>query len=362
MDFNESHLPPDVLNAYSLTSGTLSHHAQSETNTQTSETIDLRLNSAETANGTNDGLKMWEDSTERFNPTVGSATVVDPTENVKGMYRLLDLICDTGSNGYVDKVVIAQNSLQRFINDMSHGAYASITRVDFKTLDRLAIKPLGVYGSKDEIVRLLRSIGAVDENEARFLLSPTNIGGSQLGLSSGLYIVRANATTAPADPSDERHYVIYWPEDTTWNDSAASSVRRNRVTFMRYLTKMCDQIIVLMSSEYSASMIWDNEDSDSESVDLDTSNTDRLFTFEVSKRNEQEENAVARPGFQIHSRYITRNKNPPDGPVDPGILVPRLLPGETVQGFLTAAYMPQRVHTELFNRQSFSQLSLQQLL
>jgi hypothetical protein len=38
---------------------------------------------------------------------------------------------------------------------MSPGAYASITRVDFKTLDRLAIRPLGVYGSKDEIVRLL---------------------------------------------------------------------------------------------------------------------------------------------------------------------------------------------------------------
>jgi hypothetical protein len=60
--------------------------------------------------------------------------------------------------------VIAQNSLERFINDMSPGVYASITRVDFKTLDRLAIKPLGVYGSKDEIVRLLRSISAVDEN------------------------------------------------------------------------------------------------------------------------------------------------------------------------------------------------------
>jgi hypothetical protein len=63
---------------------------------------------------------MWEDSTERYNPIVGSvgsgmyffwthrsldlqgslATVADPTENVKGMYRLLDLICDTGSNGY----------------------------------------------------------------------------------------------------------------------------------------------------------------------------------------------------------------------------------------------------------------------
>jgi hypothetical protein len=130
----------------------------------------------------------------------------------------------------------------------------SITRVDFKTLDRLGIKPLGVYGSKDEIVRLLRSIGAVDENgrvipvfstfwfsnlafRARSLLNPTNINGSQLGLSSGLYIVRANAATV--DPLDERHYLIYWPEDTTWNDSAASSVRRNRVTFMRSATFNC---------------------------------------------------------------------------------------------------------------------------
>jgi len=72
----------------------------------------------------------------------------------------------------------------------------------------------------------------------------------------------------------------------------------------RYLTKMCDQIIVLLSSEYSASMIWDNEDSDSESIDLDTGNTDRLFTFEVSKRNEQEESAVARPGFQVTIHFF----------------------------------------------------------
>ena len=28
------------------------------------------------------------------------AVVVDPAENVKGMYRLLDLISESGSNGY----------------------------------------------------------------------------------------------------------------------------------------------------------------------------------------------------------------------------------------------------------------------
>lgn len=64
----------------------------------------------------------------------------------------------------VDKVVIAQDSLQRFMNAISPGAYASITKVDFKMLDRFMIKPLGVYGSKHEVVKLLRSLGAIDDN------------------------------------------------------------------------------------------------------------------------------------------------------------------------------------------------------
>jgi hypothetical protein len=64
----------------------------------------------------------------------------------------------------VDKVIIAQDSLKRFINAMSPGAYASITKVDFKALDQLMIKPLGIYGPKGEIVRLLLSINAVNED------------------------------------------------------------------------------------------------------------------------------------------------------------------------------------------------------
>jgi len=47
---------------------------------------------------------------------------------------------------------------------MSPGAYASITKVDFKALDQLMIKPLGIYGPKGEIVRLLLSINAVNED------------------------------------------------------------------------------------------------------------------------------------------------------------------------------------------------------
>ena len=73
--------------------------------------------------------------------------------------------------------------------------------------------------------RLLKSLAF----RAMSLLAPSDVGITREILSSGLYIVKANAT----DLVDERHYVIYWPEDTTWCDSATSSVRRNRITFMR---------------------------------------------------------------------------------------------------------------------------------
>ncbi|KAH9022040.1 hypothetical protein EDB84DRAFT_1678539 [Lactarius hengduanensis] len=243
---------------------------------------------------------------------------VDLAAEVKGMYRLLDLINESGSNGFgkepsgdvvlidrscttVDKVIIARESLERFVNAMCPGAFASITKVDFKALDQLTIKPLGIYGSKHEIVRMLRSITAVDDNIARLLLEPTEIGSDKPTLSSGLYIITASPTVSV----DERHYVIYWPEDSTWDDSAASSVRRNRVTFMRYLTKICDQVVALLSAEQSASIVWHSEDSDAESVDT--------IHLEVAKTNELEEGAVSRPGFQMISRNILPRYVAPDG-------------------------------------------------
>ena len=70
----------------------------------------------------------------------------------------------------MDKIVIAQQSLQEFINTLSPGAYSSITKVDFKILDNIVLKPFGIYGSKEEIVRFLREIKAVDDNTYVFTL------------------------------------------------------------------------------------------------------------------------------------------------------------------------------------------------
>jgi len=165
------------------------------------------------------------------------------------MYPLLDLISEHGTSGLVDKIIIAQESLQEFINALSPGAYSSITKVNFKILDDLVLKPFGIYGSKEEIVRFLREINVVDDIAAEKSLTRENgdtVESFEPVLRSGLYVVRSFLST-----SEEQAYVVYWPEETTWDDHAASSVQRNRVTFMRYLNKLCDQSVCLLSSVVS---------------------------------------------------------------------------------------------------------------
>ena len=63
----------------------------------------------------------------------------------------------------VDKIIIAQDSLKRFLNEISPGAYMSLTKVDFKALDKFQIKPIGIYGSKEEIARFLVSVAVIDD-------------------------------------------------------------------------------------------------------------------------------------------------------------------------------------------------------
>ena len=125
-----------------------------------------------------------------------------------------------------------------------------MTKVDFDALNKYMIKPLGVYGSKFEIAHLLQSLKAINDDmrviffpfsvllddrtlSANLLLAPTDHDGSQPTLSSGLYALSAGKVDDDQDL--ERHYIIYWPEDSTWNDTATPSVCRNRVTFMRWV-------------------------------------------------------------------------------------------------------------------------------
>lgn len=82
----------------------------------------------------------------------------------------------------------------------------------------------------------------------------------------------------------------------------------------------------------------------------------RYFTHSVCRRNFVPESP------KLNFRHIPRNNTYSDDSINPATLVPRLLRGETVQGFLTGVYIPQHVHTDMFNGQPFTRVFLQQLL
>jgi len=65
----------------------------------------------------------------------------------------------------VDKIIIAQDSLGRFINKIQPGAYKSLTKVDFKALDTGFLQPIGVYGSQESIVSFFLDFGIVDDEQ-----------------------------------------------------------------------------------------------------------------------------------------------------------------------------------------------------
>ncbi|KDQ06301.1 hypothetical protein BOTBODRAFT_60673 [Botryobasidium botryosum FD-172 SS1] len=269
----------------------------------------------------------------------------DLLDRTSGVYRLLELYSEQGSGGLVDKIIISQDSISALINYISPGAYASMTKVDFAALDQLAIKPLGVYGNKSEIVKLLEETGAVDHEIANLLLTPVN--SSELNqsiLRPGLYAVLASPSSSE---SGEEHvqpaYIIFWPEETTWADDAISSVRRNRITFMRYLSKITDQLLALLSPTDARSMVWNDELDELDTEEEDAEDLDRLYTFEVSKTKDQQEDVKISAGFTIEHRDI-RPPSAADGlPADylRPQLQPRLVAGETRSGFITTVFKPE---------------------
>ncbi|KAI6027006.1 hypothetical protein EDC04DRAFT_213613 [Pisolithus marmoratus] len=251
-------------------------------------------------------VKVYEMDAD--DPPVDPFDSQDLARSIPGLYRILDLVTEQGSGGLVDKIIISQNSLKEFINTISPGAYASMTKVNFKMLDQSTIKPVGIYGSKEEIVRFLLKLRVADDTMATHLLSEPRATEAHLTLRSGLYILR---TTTDEPKGSEKIYVIHWPEQNTWDDSAPSQVRRNRVTFMRYLTRMCDQIVALVSPDHARRMVWnevDEGDEDEEDGIDEDDEGDRIIKCVVQRTTEQEESVQVREGFKIASEHISQDR------------------------------------------------------
>lgn len=223
----------------------------------------------------------------------------------------------------VDKVIIAEKSLGSLLNKLVPGSYRDVTRIDLAALDSVSIKTVGIYGSKSEIVRFLRKENAVNDDtyvsvnrdhphdadvvlyRGGLLLIPESLEGEIVPrLRSGLYLL-ANQVIEGSS-SVPTFYLIYWPEDTTWDDSAEQSVRRNCITFIRYLTQLTNEVRLLISPEHSSALVWNDDDDevdvsasdDEESSDSD-GDSDRFVQYKVEKVSEEEENIHVEEAFSV---------------------------------------------------------------
>ncbi|KDN33971.1 hypothetical protein RSAG8_12942, partial [Rhizoctonia solani AG-8 WAC10335] len=268
----------------------------------------------------------------------------DLLPQIPSMYRLLDLFYETGSagqGGLVEKIIIDQNSLELLLNRMLPGSYQSISNIDFKSLDQLTIKPKGIYGSRQEIVKFLVDIGCINDEISLLMTAlpdyEDNAENAYPILRSGLYLVLA----PEHKPGDVLYtaYIIYWPESATWFDNANWSVQRNRVTFMRYLTQLSDQVVALVSTEQALLFSWDSGTRNTEipatQISEDDDDDSRMFTFEVAKLDEQEEDVICTPGFKVELWKAVDDKHI------------KLIGGETTMGILISSEkLPTKVITK----------------
>jgi hypothetical protein len=69
----------------------------------------------------------------------------------------------------------------------------------------------------------------------------------------------------------------------------------------RFLTKLCDQVLALVSAEHEEKLLLENEDAspDNDSEVNLTNDSDRLFQFKVQQTVQQEETASAGDGFKV---------------------------------------------------------------
>ena len=65
---------------------------------------------------------------------------------------------------------------------------------------------------------------------------------------------------------------------------------------------------------------------------------------------------------KMNSRYILPSECSFDCPIGPAALAPRLLPGETTQGFLTASYVQPQTHSKVFDELTLNRASFKRLL
>ncbi|RUS16707.1 hypothetical protein BC937DRAFT_90891, partial [Endogone sp. FLAS-F59071] len=216
--------------------------------------------------------------------------------NIPGLYRIMHLYKDNGIHGLVDKIILSQSEIKRFCNDVVPGSYCSEIDIDYKKLCEKSLHYIGVYGNAVMIANLLLKIKAISaETEARlrytFERPLDNSVQTEQWLSAGIYLFH--------DEPSGCGLVIHWPERDSFMENASTGKKKNMINLQRYLCKLTDRQICLMSKADVAAFKWNDQAGTEDSLVDDGLDDDICFEFEVEKNQEQKEDFDFREGFKI---------------------------------------------------------------
>jgi len=217
----------------------------------------------------------------------------DLAEYIPGLYRLLDLCKDDGSNGLVDKIIISKDSLKKLCNDMVPSSFKSISEINYTKLNSISIRLIGCYGNHTLIAKLLLNQGVINQQIHDFLTeSQSSV--NNPSLRPGIYLLVVNPDLG---------LVIHWPEEGCYEENASSQRKKNMTNLHRYLTKLTDHQLCFMSDKDLESFDWKLDKPDDDSDDDEVS-----YEYEVKKSQEEQENFKIYPGFKVNLSNKTKTE------------------------------------------------------
>ncbi|CAG8505503.1 11510_t:CDS:10 [Funneliformis caledonium] len=260
----------------------------------------------------------------------------DLIENIPNLYRLLDLCKDDGSNGLVDKTIISKDFLNKLCNDMVPSSFKSISEINYTELNSISVRLIGCYGNSHLISKLLLNLKIVDQETYDLLTAshhPIN-NSNKPCLRPGIYLLVVNPDIC---------LVIHWPEVGCYEENAPSQCKKNMTNLHRYLTKVTEHQLCLMSDEDLKSFDWNLYNTD---VDYDD---DKGFhEFEVSKSQEEQDDFKIYPGFKMN--LSDKIKSEIQNTQEDGVpLHPIVIESATNQSFVTRRLIKETIRPQVFH-------------
>ncbi|CAG8740455.1 6545_t:CDS:2, partial [Funneliformis caledonium] len=129
----------------------------------------------------------------------------DLIEHIPGLYRLLDLYKDDGSNGLVDKIIISKDFLKKLCDNVAPSSYKSISEINYTKLNSISVRLIGCYGNRRLIAKLLLNLEIINQQIYDLLTAshhPINNSNKPF-LRPGIYLLVVNPDFG---------LVIHWPE------------------------------------------------------------------------------------------------------------------------------------------------------